>query len=119
VVEEGWFAHEVTRRVAQIYLEPMKRDSIDTLILGCTHYPLLKKTLQETMGEGVVLVDSAWETAQSLVGLLKEKNLLKASVQGGERRFFSTDAPHKMRALAKRFLGHEMENIQLTDLGVA
>lgn len=118
LVEEGWIDHEVTRRVAQIYLEPMKRDSIDTLILGCTHYPLLKKTLQETLGQQVTLVDSAWETARALAALLEEKNLLKASAQGGEHRFFSTDAPHKMRALAKRFLGHELENLQLTDLGL-
>jgi glutamate racemase len=119
LVEEGWIDHEVTRRVAQIYLQGMKRDSIDTLILGCTHYPLLKNILQETLGEGVSLVDSAWETAQSLVGLLREKNLLKPSTPRGEHRYYSTDAPHKMRALAKRFLGHELENIQLTDLGVA
>jgi glutamate racemase len=118
LVEEGWIDHEVTRRVAQIYLQPMKRDSIDTLILGCTHYPLLKQVIQETMGQGVNLVDSAWETAQSLKVLLREKNLLKSSAQVGEHRYYSTDAPHKMRVLAKRFLGHELENIQLTDLGL-
>jgi glutamate racemase len=66
----------------------------------------------------VALVDSAWETAQSLKALLQEKNLLRPAALGGEHRYFSTDAPHKMRALAKRFLGHELENIQLTDLGV-
>ena len=119
LVEEGWVDHEVTRRVAQIYLEPMQGKAIDTLILGCTHYPLLKKVLQETLGQDVTLVDSAWETAQSLKRLLVENKLLKTATQGGEHRYYSTDAPHKMRALAKRFLGHELENIQLTDLGVA
>jgi glutamate racemase len=74
--------------------------------------------LQETLGEAVTLVDSAWETAQSLKGLLQERNILKSATQAGEHRYYSTDAPHKMKALAKRFLGHELENIQLTDLGV-
>jgi glutamate racemase len=67
LVEEGWLDCEVTSLVAARYLEPLGRNGIDTLVLGCTHYPLLKPVLQRVMGEGVVLIDSAEETAKSAV----------------------------------------------------
>ena len=117
LVEEGWMDHEVTRLVANIYLGPLKLDKIDTLILGCTHYPLLKEVLQETLGEGVTLVDSALETAKALKKVLGDRDLLSEKTQGGSRRYFSTDAPEKMRTLARRFLGHQLEKVELTDLG--
>lgn len=119
LVEEGWIEHEVTRRVAQIYLESLGPAGIDTLILGCTHYPLLKSVLQKILGDSVALVDSAWETAQALRHLLQDRGLLKENGGGGRHLYYSTDAPQKMRALAIRFLGHQLENIHLTDLGVA
>ncbi len=115
LVEEGWIDHEVTEQVARIYLEEGLA-SIDTLILGCTHYPLLKTVLQRVLGEDVCLVDSAEETAQALAGLLEAQGLLNRKGPESVRRYFSTDAPEKMRDMAQRFLGHAVESVQLTDL---
>ncbi len=115
LVEEGWLDHEVTERVARIYLGE-GLGAIDTLILGCTHYPLLKAVLQRVLGDGVRLVDSAEETAQALAGLLEERGLLNRKGTPPVRRYFSTDAPEKMRDMAQRFLGHAVDSVQLTDL---
>jgi glutamate racemase len=118
LVEEGWIHHEVTKRVADIYLGSWSRGEIDTLILGCTHYPLLKNVLREVLGGEVVLVDSALETAKALNSLLQEQGLIAAHSGPGRHRYFSTDAPEKMRDLASRFLGHELPEVTLTDLAV-
>lgn len=116
LVEEGWIGHEVTRQIADIYVGSWRGGEVDTLILGCTHYPLLKHVLQEVLGAGVSLVDSALETAYALKGLLTEKGLLQAPDRAPQHRYFSTDAPEKMQDLAARFLGHELHHVELTDL---
>ncbi len=118
LVEEGWIHHEVTRKVSEIYLEDFKKNSIDTLILGCTHYPLLKEMIQEVLGRRVTLVDSALETAKALHFHLKSRGLLNPQSRSGSQRFFTTDAPEKLTQLAARFLGHELPEVQLTDLGL-
>ncbi|HKX13071.1 MAG TPA: glutamate racemase [bacterium] len=117
LVEEGWARHEITRQVAEVYLSPWKDQGLDTLILGCTHYPILKPLLQEVLGPEVSLVDSAQETAKALKLLLEEKGLLGAGPGPGSRRFFTTDAPQKMVELASRFLGHEIPSAELARLG--
>lgn len=119
LVEEGWTQHEVTRQVAEIYLGEWRGGSLDTLILGCTHYPLLKGILQEILGERVQLVDSALETAKALQQMLGEKSLLSSRAQGGRQRYFTTDAPQKLHDLAPGFLGHDLEQVELTDLGLS
>ncbi|HEX5033285.1 MAG TPA: glutamate racemase, partial [bacterium] len=98
-------------------LAPWKGRELDTLILGCTHYPILKPLLQEVMGPGVTLVDSAQETAKALQVLLAERILLAPGSKPGSRRFFTTDAPQKMVELAARFLGHEIPSAELARLG--
>jgi len=116
LVEEGWIRHEVTERIAEIYVGPWRGGEIDTLILGCTHYPLLKNVLQDTLGGGVRLVDSAQETAEALKELLKARGLLSSAKNSLRRLYYSTDAPEKMRDLAGRFLGHDISQVELTDL---
>lgn len=116
LVEEGWARHEVTRQVAEVYLGEWRGNGIDTLILGCTHYPVLKPVIQEIL-PGVTLVDSAQATAKALQALLSEAGLLKASSNPGKRRYFTTDAPQKLSELAARFLGHELGPVELTNLG--
>ncbi len=118
LVEEGWIQHEVTRQVAEIYLGEWKKGDLDTLILGCTHYPLLKSVLREIFGEKVTLVDSAEETAKGLQQLLREKGLLASSSHAGTQSFFTTDVPQKLTELAKRFLGHDLGKVEQTHLGV-
>lgn len=118
LVEEGWIDHEVTRRVAEIYLQAWRGGVIDTLILGCTHYPVLKDVLQEVIGKEVVLVDSAFETAQALQSLLTRRGLMGSAAQTGRHQYFTTDAPQKLHELAARFLGQDIERVELTDLSV-
>lgn len=117
LVEEGWAHHEVTRQVAEVYLGEWRGNGIDTLILGCTHYPVLKPLIQEIL-PGVTLVDSAQATAKALQALLGEDGMLKSSGQAGSRRFFTTDAPQKLSELAARFLGHALGPVELTNLGM-
>ena len=116
LVEEGWIDHEVTRRVGEIYLGAWRDEEVDTVILGCTHYPLLKELIQEILGPEVRLVDSALETARALKALLESEGLTRPNGQSGSHDYFSTDAPDKMRSLAEAFLGHPLSKVELTDL---
>ena len=115
LVEEGWVQHPVTELVAKTYLEDFIKNDIDCLILGCTHYPLLKPILKDVLGVGVYLVDSAQETANELVNLLKAKNLQSESGKG-KLEFYSTDAPDKFQALAGRFLAQAVESVHLLEI---
>src|SRR5471030_1874556 len=91
LVEEGWFDHTVTYQVAQQYLGDMKKNKIDTLILGCTHYPLLKGVLHNVMGPKVQLVDSAREVALQVNQLLTKKRLLRTRLGPCQHTFIVSD----------------------------
>jgi glutamate racemase len=124
LVEEGWIDHPVTEEVARIYLGEAFADGFreaDTLVLGCTHYPLLKPLLHRVAPTHVSIVDSAESTAHAVAGRLQ--NLLKpAPVLLEERRarprikFFATDSVEKFRRLGGSFLGHPIEDVQHVDL---
>lgn len=116
LVEEGWTHHDITRQVAEIYLGHWKDIQLDALILGCTHYPLLKDIIGEVLGPQVKLVDSALETAKKLKEDLEKNKTLKNSKQNRELIFFSTDAPDKMKNLAKRFIGQEISSVKIANL---
>jgi glutamate racemase len=115
LVEEGWTEHEVTRRVAEEYLEPLARAGVDTLVLGCTHYPLLKAPIGGIM-ERVRLIDSAEETAAEVRGLLAANAMLNPSSRPAHR-FFATDAAPQMLRLGQRFLGACIERVETLALG--
>ncbi len=112
LVEEGWWAHPVTREVARHYLKPLSRFRIDTLILGCTHYPLLKKPLREVLGPSVKLIDSAEQTAIETEELLSRLKLLNRGGPGSWE-FFVSDAPKRFLRLAKRLLGLSVSRVGL------
>jgi glutamate racemase len=112
LVEEGWWDHPVTRRVAQEYLGPLKRTGMDTLILGCTHYPLLKPVLGKVAGKGVLLIDSAAEMAREARVWLRTHALERRS-GAGSQEFFVSDAPERFQRLARRFLGSGVERVTL------
>jgi glutamate racemase len=123
LVEEGWIDHPVTVQVAHIYLEEAFRDgfeSADVLVLGCTHYPLLKPVLRQSTPSHVAIVDSAQSTAHAVAHRLAHHPL--AAEAGVERRdhprmkFFATDSVEKFRRLGARFLGHPIENVEHVDL---
>lgn len=104
LVEEDWLEHEVTLRIAQHYLESLSRDGMDTLILGCTHYPLLKKIIARVVGEGVALIDSAEAVAATLKEMLGEKKLLATTTQKSPLQIYVTDLPARFEITARRFL---------------
>jgi glutamate racemase len=106
LVEEGWFEHPVTRTVIEGYLAPLLRRRIDTLVLACTHYPLLKPAIQRVVGRDVTLVDSAETCAQYVRERLGQLGLLCGSRRRlGKIHPFVTDEPDRFGAAAARFLG--------------
>jgi len=122
LVEEGWLDHPATRLVAEEYLAPIRAAGVDTLVLGCTHYPLLAPLLGELMGAGVRLVDSAEETAGEVARMLEAGGLLApAGAAGGEEgaagglECFVSDLPLRFRQVGEAFLGRRIESIQLVD----
>lgn len=118
LVEEGWLHDSVTTEVAERYLKELKEKEIDTLILGCTHYPLLRSTVRQVMGEGVRLVNPAYETALELGKMLKENNLL-CSGQGQEEfpyRFYVSDLAEKFTSFANSILPYDVEMTQKIDI---
>jgi len=112
LVEEGWIDGKVTEAVAQEYLAPLRQANVDTLILGCTHYPLLKSVIQKVMGKGVQLVDSAAETAREVKALLETKELLRKTRHPPRHEFLVSDETEHFRASAKRFLGHDLTRVR-------
>ena len=114
LAEEGWADHPVTRTVAREYLGPFRAAGVDTLVLGCTHYPLLAPAVQEAVGPGVVLVDSARETAREVEALLRERGLARDRRRGSRCRYYVTDSPERFRRVGERFLGRPLEGVEVT-----
>ena len=116
LVEEGWTNHEATHLVAEEYLAPFVKDPIDTLVLGCTHYPLLKPVIGEIVGRSVRLIDSAEETALDARRMLAA-NDLAASEGEGAYRFIASDDPQQFLTLGRRFLGSAIERVEVRTFG--
>lgn len=109
LVEEGWTDNSVVDMTVAAYLGSFKQSGIDTLILGCTHYPLLKKAIRRFMGSGVRLVDSADETAKEVAKALQKRILTRKNGKG-VHSFFVTDAPDRFIEVGRRFLGEKVES---------
>jgi glutamate racemase len=116
LVEEGWTEHEVTGSVAREYLRPLQEVDVDVVILGCTHYPLLRPVLQSIMGDEVRLVDSAEETARAVEGTLVSRDLERAARTPAEYAFFVSDSPHKFRDVGRRFVGDLIGHVAHVDI---
>ncbi len=116
LVEEGWTEGPVVELTAERYLADMRAKGIDTLVLGCTHYPLLKPVLSKVMGEGVMLIDSAIETAREMRSVLGDSSLIKASADAAVREFYVTDSPEKFLDVGERFLGRKISFIKKISL---
>ena len=112
LVEEGWLNGSLCRQVAATYLDPLKRRRVDTLILGCTHYPLLAKTIQEVLGPNTALVDSARQTAAEVRGVLTGTDALRDGRNRPRHRFFVTDEPTHFTRLGHRFLGQVIGSVE-------
>jgi glutamate racemase len=115
LVEEGWIDHPATRLIAETYLAPVREAMVDTLVLGCTHYPLLAPVIAGVMGHEVTLVDSASETATALQDVLRERSLESSAPIGPNRhRFVATDAPEVFRRVGQRFIGPVLDVVETT-----
>ena len=116
LVEEGWTNHEAAHLIAEEYLRPLVEDQIDTLVLGCTHYPLLKPLIGEIVGRSVRLIDSAEETAIDTRRML-DANGLAASVGEPSYRFVASDDPQQFLTLGRRFFGGAIERVEVRTFG--
>ena len=112
LVEAGWLNGSIARGVAEKYLTPLKRQRIDTLILGCTHYPLLAPTIQRVMGREVALVDSARQTAIEVRGVLMGADILSHQRRRPRHRFFVTDTPSQFMRIGHGFLGRLIDSVE-------
>lgn len=110
-VEEGWIRQRAVFDVAEAYLSPLKKAKVDTVILGCTHYPLLRSVIKSVMGEQVTLVDSAKQVAMEVKQILANEGLLESNPKPIKRSFYVSDGPAWFSSLAKRFLGHPIKDV--------
>jgi glutamate racemase len=116
LVEEGEAETDIARLVAEKYLAELRREEIDTLVLGCTHYPLLRNTIAVVMGKDVKLVDSAEAAASETAQLLESGGQLRTDAALPGEYFFVTDAAQRFQRIASSFLGHEPEHLTLAEL---
>jgi glutamate racemase len=117
LAEEGWTSGVVPHLVAREYLGgDLLSGGVDTLVLGCTHYPLLGDVIADVVGPSVRLIDSARATADSVAQLLTERGLLRPAAGAVERRFLVTDTPERFLAVGSRFLGQQISGATQIDL---
>ena len=121
LVEEGYIDREATFLIARDYLQTMLDVDIDTLVLGCTHYPLLKDVIATVMGPKVTLIESGEEIAKVVYRFLADNDLMNPQSSQkpgpiGEQKFFVSDVPDKFTSLATRFLGQVVDNVTRIDI---
>jgi glutamate racemase len=117
LVEEGWVDTEPTRAIARNYLAPLVTAEIDTLVLGCTHYPLMKTVIGNVVGREVRLIDSAYETAREAASVLRASGLENTTPNQARYRFIASDAPDTFLSLGQRFLGSSIDRVEALTLG--
>lgn len=117
LAEEGWTDNDVAELVAEKYLAPLRGTGIDTLVLGCTHYPLLKAVIGRIVGSGITLIDSATETAGEVAEALVKLKLRGNGKGEGLRKFYVTDTPTRFEMIGKRFLGDSRVRAEQVKVG--
>ena len=117
LVEEGWLDTEPTRAIARNYLAPIVAADVDTLVLGCTHYPLMKTVIGNVVGREVRLIDSAHETAKETGEVLRARGIDNATPDGARYRFIASDAQDTFLAMGQRFLGTAIDRVEALTLG--
>jgi len=116
LAEEGWTDHQATIEIAEDYLSELCNFNIDTLVLGCTHYPILSKIIQKVMGENVTLIDSGIASAEVIKKELKQINLENNSSVKGMSEFYVSDIPTTFKPVAELFLGRQISDVHKVDL---
>lgn len=116
LVEEGFAKHKITEEVIDIYLSGMKETDIDTMILGCTHYPLLRSRIMAYFGDKVHIVNPAYETAIDLKKILEEQDLVNTSGEPATYDFYVSDAAEKFKKFANSILPYDVDKTQAIDI---
>lgn len=111
LVEEDWLASPVTYQVAKTYLGPMLHEKIDTLLLGCTHYPLLKNTIQKVFRNKIKIVDASLETARQTKKILEQKQILNTFRHNNQIRFYLSDITPNFSEISRRFLKQNLKEV--------
>ena len=114
LVEEGWLSGKVTREVAAVYLKPLLAQKMDVLILGCTHYPLLRQAIQAVVGKKIKLVDSIAPTVEQLTAVLRKKEM--AHPQNGRKsslKIYVSDSPRNFVRVGEKFLGRKLDYVEV------
>ncbi len=117
LAEDGWTENKIAKLIAKEYLTELKDKGIDTLILGCTHYPVLAKIIAEVMGKKVNLIDSGRETAREVKRILERLNMTNTQRSNGKHRFYVTDFQKKFKEISERFLGQSIHDVKKIKLG--
>jgi glutamate racemase len=116
LAEEGWMDHKATEIAAKEYLAELKEKNIDSLILGCTHYPILMPVIQKVVGKSVKLIDSGSPAAKIVEEYLNGRGLRNQSVHHGQSEFYVSDVPTTFREVAERFLGRKLTHLHKVEL---
>ena len=115
LVEEGWNKGKITEEIINVYLKDLVNKKIDTLILGCTHYPLLKNSIQKIIGKKIKIIDSATAVAMAVKDLLENKNLLR-NKGAGKYCFYVSDDPEKFKTLGSKFFNNKIDKVVKVEL---
>ena len=115
LVEEGWNNGKITEDIINVYLKNLVDKKIDTIILGCTHYPLLKETIKKVIGKKINIIDSANAVALAVKALLTEKKLLRTSGKA-TYKFYVSDGPEKFKNIGSKFLGKKILTVKKVEI---
>ena len=118
LAEEGWIKHRATYEIAEEYLKELRENTIDTLVLGCTHYPILSEVIQEVIGKKVALIDSGVASSELIKTELEKFDLLSDSGTNGSQEYYVSDIPAKFKEVAELFLGKAISHVHKVDLEV-
>lgn len=118
LAEEGWIKHKATYEIAKEYLTELREAEIDTLVLGCTHYPILSEVIQKVVGNNVTLIDSGVASSELIKTELEKFDLLSDSGTNGSQEYYVSDIPAKFKEVAELFLGKAISHVHKVDLEV-
>jgi glutamate racemase len=118
LAEEGWILKKATLEIAREYLSEFGQLGIDTLVLGCTHYPILSETIQKVVGSNVQLIDSGVASSEIIKAQLEKLDLLSDAETDGVQEYYVSDIPAKFKEVAELFLGREIDHVHKVDLEV-
>lgn len=114
LVEDGWTGHSVAEQVASVYLEPILKEHVDAIVLGCTHYPILASTIQKVVGPDVELINPANEAAYQMGEYLEARNMCSESTPN--YRFYVSDHAERVKRFAKMFLDYPVQEVETIDI---